>query len=201
MADERNWKVGDRVRLDARPEWGVGEIVHAGQHVHEGRTCQQLRVRFRSGGLKTLTTALASLREADQAPEHAPHSQRPRGWLEEAESSDPETAIRSLPGALTDPFTPIDTRLREAIGALRFEPHGGSLIEWATWQTGLDDPMTRFTRHELESHFEHFRHALVTHARALVRELRAESPERAFELLAQVPDTIAHLLVSGGARR
>ena len=36
----------------------------------------------------------------------------------------------------------------------RFNRNGGSLIEWAIAQSGLDDPMSRFNRHELEQFFD-----------------------------------------------
>ena len=62
----RPLKPGDRVRHAGRPEWGVGAVQSTEASAHEGKPCQRVTVRFEREGLKTLSTAFADLRSADQ---------------------------------------------------------------------------------------------------------------------------------------
>ena len=62
--------------------------------------------------------------------------------------------MTSLPDRATDPFMPPRARLEFIYSLYRFNRNGGSLIEWAMAQSGLDDPMSRFNRHELEQFFD-----------------------------------------------
>jgi hypothetical protein len=51
-------------------------------------------------------------------------------------------------------------------------------------QTGLKDPLSRFSRHELEQFFERFRSNLDTHLRRLLGEARKEDPAGVEQLVA-----------------
>lgn len=59
-----------------------------------------------------------------------------------------------------DPFQTPAARLRSVLGLYRFEPTPGSLMDWAAAQSGLSDPLSHFTRHELEEYFSDFRRNL-----------------------------------------
>ena len=60
----------------------------------------------------------------------------------------------AVPDRATDPFVPLAGRLKFIYDLYRFNRSGGSLIDWAIAQTGLDDPLSRFNRHELEQFFD-----------------------------------------------
>ena len=62
--------------------------------------------------------------------------------------------MTALPDRATDPFLPVTRRLQNIYDLYRFNRNGGSLIELAIAQSGLDDPMSRFNRHELEQFFD-----------------------------------------------
>jgi len=52
---------------------------------------------------------------------------------------------------------------------------GSKLIEWAVAQSGLNDPMSRFSRHDLESFFQRWKFALDAHLGKLLQEARRET--------------------------
>ncbi len=51
---------------------------------------------------------------------------------------------------------------------------GKGLMEWAMLQTGMDDPLTRFNRTELEVFFKHYSHEPNQHLAKLLSEMREE---------------------------
>ena len=57
--------------------------------------------------------------------------------------------MSELPPDATDPFLTPERRLKNLLGLFRFEG-GAKLIDWAVAQSGLDDPLSRFNRTELE---------------------------------------------------
>jgi hypothetical protein len=51
-------------------------------------------------------------------------------------------------------------------------------------QSGLKDPLSRFSRHELEQFFERFKNTLDAHLRKLVFEMKKEDPSGLSEAVA-----------------
>lgn len=157
------FSIADRVIHPGKPEWGVGTVATASATSQDGVACQRLAVRFDRAGLKTLTTAFVQLRRATQAApvadEHDPFAPpNPSGVPD-----DPREARRmmaALPDEATDPFLSPGARLRGVLALYRFEPTGGSLIDWAAAQSRLADPLSRFSRHELEEFFSDYRRNL-----------------------------------------
>jgi len=97
--------------------------------------------------------------------------------------SDPRELRRKMTGIPDDAVDPFQTdaaRLRAVLGLYRFEPTPGSLIDWAAAQSGLSDPLSHFSRQELEEYFGDFRRnvdkalakAVADAARVPVDELR-----------------------------
>lgn len=167
---EIEWKAGDRVVHRGKPEWGVGSVTAAQGAVQDGQKCQSLTVRFENGGLKTVSTAFARLARAGQGSGAA---ETPNGtWLDDLEAVDVRDRLAGLPDEATDPFTSIETRLAATLGQYRFTEGGGSLLAWASAQTGLSDPLSRLNRHELEESFSRFRAALDRHLGQLLEQAR-----------------------------
>lgn len=174
---------GDRVIHAAKPEWGTGVVSSAQNLVHEGRPCQRLTIRFERAGLKTLSTAVASIRPADQADAPArsiaPSSDDPatgESWLDALEAGNPSEVMSRLPEAATDPFQSIGNRIKATLGLYRFTRSGGSLLDWAAAQTGMKDPLSRFSRHELEEYFSRFETNRDNHLRQLAQEALKKDP-------------------------
>lgn len=163
--------MGDRVRHAGKPEWGNGQVTAAEAVVQDGRACQRITVRFDRVGLKTLSTAFADLRPAETLLT----ADAPADPLL-ADEPDPQELLARIPDTATDPFSTPRKRLEVTLGLYRFSDRAGSLLDWAAAQTGLRDPLARFSRHELESHFQKFQFNLDNHLKKLVRELRKADP-------------------------
>jgi len=173
----REWKLGERVYHAGRPEWGAGEVRSAEGTVQDGTKCQRLTIRFDRAGVKTLTTAFADLRPADQMSRlEAEVPDEGAGWLEKAEAVNPVAKMTELPEVATDPFRTKRARMEATLGLYRFTAGGASLLDWACMQSGLKDPLSRFSRHELEQYFERFKQALDAHLKRLVVEMKREDP-------------------------
>lgn len=171
----REWKLGDRLIHAGRPEWGVGEVRSAEAASQDGARCQRLTIRFERAGVKTLTTAFADLRTPEEMGA-IPEETNDDAWLKKAEAGDPEERMSRLPEPATDPFKSKRARLEATLNLYRFTAAGSSLLDWATAQSGLKDPLSRFNRHELESFFDRFKANLDAHLKRLAFEMRKEDP-------------------------
>ncbi|MCL4221151.1 MAG: DUF3553 domain-containing protein [Phycisphaerales bacterium] len=156
----------------ARPEWGVGSVTEAQKSVQDGVQCQRLTVRFEHGGLKTVSTAFAELHRVEgvlgtSGPTHnvatASHRNGQEGrrlpvaiQAEDADLAQVRERLGSLPDEAADPFRPLASRLRATVELYRYTDQGASLLAWATAMTGLADPLSRVSRHELEQAFARF---------------------------------------------
>jgi hypothetical protein len=170
------WKLGDRLLHAGMPEWGIGEVRSAEAITHNGQKAQRVTVRFDRVGVKVLSTAFADLRPATAASLAAdvPENQDPAA--EAVDRAEAESRLVQIPDTATDPFRSRKTRLEATLGLYRFSPSGASLLDWAAAQTGLKDPLTRFSRHELERAFDRFRVNLDNHLKKLAYELKKEDP-------------------------
>ena len=183
---ERSFQVGDLVRHLARPEWGAGNVLRIERATVHGVPSQRLTVRFPSHGTKTLAIPPAPIEAAtpqDKEDLHMiPNGQTFRereanhegGWLGSISKCKPEDILIELPEPATDPFSSLKSRLQATLGLYRFGRTAGGLIEWAVAQTGLDDPLGRFNRHELEQYFDNWAVKRDQHLRKLLAEARFE---------------------------
>lgn len=164
MSSER-FAFGDRVRHRKRPEWGIGSIVKAEDRPLNGQPGQRVSVRFPGVGVKTLSVAHAELERVTESAEQAPEAEEPHPvhvwdrigkdeWLAPVAQRKIEEAMTRLPAAASDPFRSLAGRIEFMLGLYRFDRTGRAMIDWAVAQTGLDDPLTRFNRHELEQYFD-----------------------------------------------
>lgn len=182
------FRTGDRLVHADRPEWGVGEVTAVEPVFQNGQRSQRLRVRFERVGVKTLASGLAALRPAQAQPA------LDRALAETAPGLDPSATARvtaetltTLPEPCTDPFRSPMGRLEALLGLYRFSSDGASLMDWAAMQTGLADPLSRFTRHELEEHFKRFASERDQRLRRTWVEARAADPSKAADLLSRAP--------------
>jgi hypothetical protein len=200
MSQMPQFKKGDRVRHTRRPEWGQGVVDVAQLVLHEGQPVQRLVVQFANYGRITVNTALAPIVRADQyigAPA-AQSAAAPASVPVPHAAAQPATAVEDspqhpveigqLPEPATDPFSSPVRRLRATMDLYRFGDGPRGLIDWAVAQTGLNDPLSRYSRHELEQHFDRFRRNLETHLRDLARQIkRAGDSATLNELLTEHP--------------
>jgi hypothetical protein len=178
------WNFGDRVVHAGKPEWGVGQVTGASRMVHEGKVCQRLTVRFDRAGVKTLNTAIADLRPASEAAPGGDETPAPGasesggngGWLEQVSAPTSIEVFTRLPEQTTDPFTSLASRVKASAGLYRFTDTGASLLDWAAMQSGLRDPLTRYSRHELEQLFRRFAAVRDEHFKKVASELKRRDP-------------------------
>jgi hypothetical protein len=200
---ESRWESGDRVVHTARPEWGVGKVLDATSLRQDGQDVQRLTIRFDRAGTKTLSTAVAKLAQADTMPVEVLSRS-------EADPTDPFTAVdrgallaklAALPEDATDPFATRRRRIEATVALYRFDGRGTSLLDWAAAQTGFADPLSTFSRHELEESFAKYRAARDAHLKKLV--LDAAKNERAVlsGLGAKVPGEIRDMLTRALTQR
>jgi hypothetical protein len=185
MMSDKSFSTGDRVRHAAKPEWGVGVVTKVEILPSNGQASQRLSVRFPNGGNKTLLTSHAELRrvnetDIDRFSEEANNLKvwgkiDEADWLSSVAKRKVEEAMISLPPDVKDPFNSLSMRLNLSLGLYRFDRSGKGLMDWAVAQTGLDDPLTRFTRQELEQKFERWCYERDQHLAKLLQEVRTAS--------------------------
>ena len=156
-------KQGDRVIHPGRPEWGIGEVMKVELITRDGRPDRRVWIKFPNEGTKTVLASIAGLETIEKPiSEVAAESDtlldredsHESGWLGAIAKNRQEEAMIAIPDRATDPFVAASGRLKFIYGLYRFNKSGGSIIEWAIAQTGLDDPLARFNRHELEEFFD-----------------------------------------------
>ena len=177
MADIRMFQRGDRVRHEGRPEWGQGVVDQARAIRHEGRPAQRLVIHFEHRGRTTVSTAFARITPAEARSGSGQDTEPAAGdWLNEFEGDgDAADPLTRLPDAATDPLRPLARRLDATLGLYRFGDDPRGLVEWAVAQTGLHDPLSRYSRHDLERAYQRFERDREEHLRKLLRRARREN--------------------------
>jgi len=180
----RKFEFGDRVRHTKRPEWGIGSIVKTEHLSVNGQDAQRVAVRFPNAGLKTISTAHAELEvmtdaiagppAVDEHPLAGWDKMSESDWLGEVAQRKVHEAMASLSEAVRDPFNSLQHRLGACLDLFRFERTGASLLDWAVGQSGLDDPLSRFTRHELEVFFDQWAGNRTEHLQLLLGQARGD---------------------------
>ena len=82
-----------------------------------------------------------------------------------------------LPEAMTDPFSGLGQRLDATLDSFQYSTEARSLIEWAVIQTGLNDPLTKYTRQELEQAFPRYARDRDAHLKELVLTLKRSNDQ------------------------
>lgn len=190
MADVVQFSNGDVVVHTRRPEWGDGVVDRAITVEHEGKAAQRLVIRFSNQGLVTLNTGVAPLIRKDASTMASTtttsttptsSSSRPAfgkpgaGWLGGLGEKRAGEELYKLSDAMTDPFASHARRLQATLDSYRFGTDGRDprlLLDWAVAQTGLNDPLTKYSRPELEQAFPRFNRDRENHLFELVRGMK-----------------------------
>lgn len=175
---------GDRVRHIRRPEWGVGTITKSEDIGLNGQRAQRLSIRFPNAGMKTILTGHAELEkytgngdplgDAENPGVGAWDKMQESEWLSSVADRKVKESMITLPMEVRDPFNSMAQRMEMMLGLYRFDRSGRGLMDWAVAQTGLNDPLSRFTRHELEQHFDRWSHEREQQLAKLLQEARME---------------------------
>ena len=107
------------------------------------------------------------------------------GWLSELEAraggKGPAHELWELPEELSDPFISDAQRLSHTLETYKYSTEPRSLIDWAVRQTGLDDPLTKYNRIEMEQAFQRFARDRDLHLKELVRQLKRNAQQAAIK--------------------
>jgi len=121
-------------------------------------------------------------------------------WLTPIAAQQLEKQMLSIPEQASDPFSSMRRRLQHTFDLYRFDRSGKGLMEWAIAQTGLDDPLSRFTRHELEQKFDRWSAARDEHLKSLLQDDECDEAT-VRELLEQAPTAARDAVRRVSARR
>ena len=192
-----SFQMGDRVLHPAKPEWGAGLVLSSSPATQDGRPCQRLQIRFDRVGIKTISTAFVDLQPAIAAtttlPTDAAHIA--------TDQADPAELLIRLPESASDPFATVASRLKGTLAQYRFSKDGASLFAWASAQTGLADPLSRFNRHELEERFDRWRSSLDAHLAKVVTEAKSLSAAELAPIVSDAPPEAREALKRVNRRR
>ena len=159
MSTGERFQPGDTVHHPKRPEWGEGKVCSAADSPQGGKPGQRLVVDFANHRRVTIQTAIVPLVPAN-ATTAAAGAEDEDGWLGElagrGESTSVNEGLGGLPEAMTDPFTGLRRRLETLLESYRFSNTQRGIFDWAVAQTGLNDPLTEYSRAEIEAAFERF---------------------------------------------
>ena len=176
MTPTERFQIGDRVAHPRRPEWGSGPVIKADTITHEGQQAQRLRVDFANKRNAIINTAIAPLIrsgdtgsmgpskgiEKDMSMTRTGTQNAGAGWLDDLEGGTGGHAQKNLwdlPYQLDDPFSSVEQQLDATLETFKYSTEPGPLFQWAVTQTGLDDPLTKYTRVELEQAFPRYTRA------------------------------------------
>ncbi len=213
MSEVARFKRGDSVIHPRRPEWGDGVVEQAIDIVHEGQPAQRLVITFANYGRVTINTAIAGVfaKEGYASMLHSSSSShsstttlsgtppRPRiGWLDALDQSRnaDQHELWRLTDGMTDPFLPLSKRLQNTLDSYRYgnDPrHARHILDWAVAQTRLNDPLTKYTRHELEQGFRRYVRDRDNHLFDLVRQIKRQGGQGVLaQILGSTTEPLAH---------
>ncbi len=174
-----------------KPEWGAGVVRQAEPASHEGVQGQRLRVDFANNRGTTINTAIAPLVSGDAMNNSRDnHFTSPKGlgqdmsmstdaskmgagWLDQLEGSNGgKRELWDLPHACNDPFASDAEQLDATLDTFKYSTEPGPLFQWAVVQTGLDDPLSKHTRVELEQAFPRYARDRDNRLFELVRQMK-----------------------------
>lgn len=193
MRNLPTFKVGDKVAHPKKPEWGTGTVMQAQPATHDGIQAQRLRVNFANKPNTTVNTAIAPLISSDAAKQATPlpkPNPLPKGlgqdmtmstntdklgpgWLDQLEGKNGgKRELWDIPDACNDPFASDEEQLDATLDTFKYNTDPGPLFQWAVVQTGLDDPLSKHTRVELEQAFPRFARDRDNRLFELVRQMK-----------------------------
>lgn len=141
--------VGRKVMVPTRPEWGVGEVLRVSQTRVNREIIFRVSVHFPSGH-RTLLMPPARLVEP------FPEKERQAGWLDSLGKNTLDGKLRALPEELQFFLGTPGQRFSEVAKLFEWDDRPESLVRWARRQSLASDPLTLWTRDELQAAFDEF---------------------------------------------
>jgi len=189
---------GDRVTHKLHPEWGSGAVIKVENAVVGGKPAPRVTVRFSNAGLKIFAGHALPLipMQGEHTVPGDRYFERPAiAEIEDLERSGLNQAVEkklleimlAIPMACRDKFNTAEYRLKRTLDLYKYDMSGRGLMEWAIVQTGMDDPLTRFNRGQLEEYFKRWVRDRDSHLSGILSEMR-DDPKTAKRLMQEAPD-------------
>jgi len=154
-------------------------VKHSQAIVHEGAAAQRLSIEFANRGRVVINTAVAPLAPKGQTHPMGSSITSSGGWLDQLERTNSNShELWDLPEALTDVFRSDLQRLLATLDTYKYTTEPKPLIDWAVRQTGMDDPLSKYTRHDLEQAFARFARDRDLHLKEMVRQLKRNGKQQ-----------------------
>jgi hypothetical protein len=206
---QRTFSKGDRVVHLDKPEWGGGLVTKTQMMSRDGAQVQVVTVRFDHAGLKSLSTAHARLGlEGEYLRDNEPLAQR-SGTLGETKpdafaaprADDSAQRLLRLPEETSDPFLPLEQRIAATLKLYRFDDSPRALIDWGIVQSGFQDPLGHFSRHDLELLYEKWQRERDRRLAELLEKLRRDDPHEFERVRGRLPAAAQQALRRRHTRR
>ncbi len=175
--------IGKKVRVPARPEWGIGTVLRVQPTTAGGAAAHRVSIQFPTGH-RHLVVPPARLEPPDEE-----QPTRAAGWIDTLGGATLDDRLRALPEHVRDFLGTASQRIVAISALFRYTEDDKSLLRWARDQTGIADPLTHWSRDELRSAFDNFvrsRDRLLRETVARVRQ--TGGPEAWKDVLATVED-------------
>jgi hypothetical protein len=157
--------IGRKVRLAAKPEWGVGTVVATSPSQHQGCPAQRVTVDFAVGRRHVFVPPARLVEPSDEPARQA-------GWLDSLDGRTPGDRLRRLPDEDAQFFGSPAQRLAAIARWFAYDDSPESVQRWARERLGLSDPLSQWTRDELSEAFQAFCAERDGRARELAQLIR-----------------------------
>lgn len=175
--------IGRRVSVIGKPDWGIGVVRRVQTTTINGATQHRVSVQFNQG-TKLLISPPARLTDPVDDPQR-----KEAGWIEQIGGGSLDSRLRQLPESAVQVLGTIQQRLDAVIPHYSRMEDGKDLIRWARRQTGVGDPLSQWSRDELEVAFASFCNERDAHLRNLCALLKKNGGDSALqEWLSQLDD-------------
>jgi hypothetical protein len=182
--------VGRQVCNPARPEWGLGRVLRVQSTRVGGQPAFRVSVQFVTGH-RTLVVPPARL----TAPE--PETTRQAGWLDEIGGRTLDDRLVSLPAAILEQFGTPAQRLVALAPLYELRDESAALVQWARRHAHVADPLSHWSRDELQQAFAAFCLERDTHLRRVAALLvQSDGPDALRALLDTLPQHVREAIVA-----
>lgn len=186
--------VGQSVQLASRLDWGVGRVLRVIALMQNGSPVHRVEVQF-STGTRQLVTPPARL----IAP--TPEPQREAGWLDSIGGRTLDDRLRAVPTDVLLVLGAPTARLAAVLPLYEYGDDPASLMRWAGRQTQLGDPLSKWSRDELQVAFQHFCNERDAHLRAMGALVRQSGGPEALQSVLTALDPAVRERVLEALRR
>lgn len=176
--------VGQKVQIPARTDWGVGIVRKVASTSVAGVATHRVTIQFAHGTrLLIVPPARIALPQEEV--------QREKGWLDSISANSLDDRLRRVPDEILRVLGSTRQRLAAVYPLFRYTAEPKSIQTWARRQTGVGDPLSQWSRDELQIAFDAFVLERDAHLRGLAALLvKVEGRAALDEELAALDDDV-----------